>query len=201
MKKILLLVAVEAEIGGQGIEQLKEACDTLIVIPNDRLLELADRSIGIVEAFKTADTALLAGVQGITDLINVPGLINLDFADIKSVMEGQGSALIGIGMATGDNKAQEAARALFGGGGNNANMPTHTLSDDDFTDGKIGVLDMLLKAGLIPSKGEGRRLVQQGGVSINDEKITDVNYQVTADALREGIVIKKGKKVFHKIIK
>ncbi len=97
------------------------------------------------------------------------------------------------------DKALAAAKALFGGGANSADMPTTTLTADDLTDGKIGILDAMLKAGLIPSKGEGRRLIQQGGVSVDDTKITDPNFAFTADALAEGVVIKKGKKVYHKI--
>ena len=82
-----------------GIDSLREEVDTLIVIPNDRLLALADRTISMIDAFKQADQVLLQGVSGITDLITTPGLINLDFADVKSVMAGAGSALMGIGSA------------------------------------------------------------------------------------------------------
>ena len=96
------------------------------------------------------------------------------------------------------NKAQSAARAIFAGGGSHENMPTTTLADDDLTDGEIGVLDMMVKGALAASKGEARRLVMQGGVSIEDQKITDPQYKVTAEALKNGIVLKKGKKVFHK---
>jgi len=96
-------------------------------------------------------------------------------------------------------KAREVSKSLFGGGADNANMPTTTLTDDDFTDGKIGLLDLLVKAGLAPSKGEGRRLVQQGGVSVDDEKISDVALQIEKEKIANGIIIKKGKKVFHKI--
>ncbi len=92
-----------------GVAKLKEEVDTLIVVPNDRLLEISDRGISMVEAFATADQVLLAGVQGITDLITTPGLINLDFADVKSVMQGAGSALMGIGSARGADRAIKAA--------------------------------------------------------------------------------------------
>ncbi|WP_300266084.1 cell division protein FtsZ [Microbacterium sp.] len=92
-----------------GVAQLKEEVDTLIVVPNDRLLEISDRGISMIEAFATADQVLLAGVQGITDLITTPGLINLDFADVKSVMQGAGSALMGIGSARGADRAIKAA--------------------------------------------------------------------------------------------
>ncbi|WP_029150761.1 cell division protein FtsZ [Microbacterium indicum] len=92
-----------------GVAVLKDEVDTLIVVPNDRLLEISDRGISMVEAFATADQVLLAGVQGITDLITTPGLINLDFADVKSVMQGAGSALMGIGSARGADRAIKAA--------------------------------------------------------------------------------------------
>ena len=93
----------------EGIENLRKEVDTLIVIPNDRLLSISDRSVSAPEAFKTADQVLLSGVQGITDLITTPGLINLDFADVKSVMDGAGSALMGIGSARGEARATRAA--------------------------------------------------------------------------------------------
>jgi cell division protein FtsZ len=93
----------------EGIENLRSEVDTLIIIPNDRLLSISDRSISLVEAFRSADQVLLSGVQGITDLITTPGLINLDFADVKSVMSGAGSALMGIGSARGESRAAKAA--------------------------------------------------------------------------------------------
>jgi len=92
-----------------GIDELREEVDTLIVIPNDRLLSISDRNISMLDAFKSADQVLLQGVSGITDLITTPGLINLDFADVKSVMSGAGSALMGIGSSRGDNRAVDAA--------------------------------------------------------------------------------------------
>ena len=94
-----------------GIETLKEKVDTLITIPNDRLLQVIEKQTSIVEAFRIADDVLRQGVQGISDLIAVPGLINLDFADVKTIMKETGSALMGIGTAGGDNRATEAARA------------------------------------------------------------------------------------------
>jgi cell division protein FtsZ len=98
--------AAQAEL---GIERLRGEVDTLIVIPNDRLLSISDRHVSVLEAFKAADQVLLSGVQGITDLITTPGLINLDFADVKSVMSGAGSALMGIGSARGDDRSVAAA--------------------------------------------------------------------------------------------
>ncbi|MBA2298205.1 MAG: hypothetical protein H0W14_09240, partial [Actinobacteria bacterium] len=97
----------------QGVEALRAACDTVIVIPNDRLLEVLDRSTSMLDAFKIADDVLRQGVQGITDLITMPGLINLDFADVRTIMSDAGSALMGIGFATGEDRAKQAAeRAL-----------------------------------------------------------------------------------------
>lgn len=96
-------------------------------------------------------------------------------------------------------KAQSAARAIFAGGGDHENMPSTVLSDADFTDGKIGLLDIMVKAGLAASKGEARRLVIQGGVSVNDEKMSDPQQAFSSDEIKDGMIIKKGKKVFHKI--
>ncbi len=98
--------AAQAE---QGIEALRDEVDTLIVIPNDRLLSISDKQVSVMDAFKSADQVLLSGVQGITDLITTPGLINLDFADVKSVMSGAGSALMGIGSARGADRSVAAA--------------------------------------------------------------------------------------------
>jgi len=96
-----------------GVEELREACDTVIVIPNDRLLEVLDKTTSMLDAFRIADDVLRQGVQGICDLITNPGLINLDFADVRTIMKDAGSALMGIGYATGENRAREAAeRAL-----------------------------------------------------------------------------------------
>ena len=92
-----------------GVQALKDEVDTLIVVPNDRLLEISDRSVSMLEAFETADRVLLAGVQGITDLITTPGLMNLDFADVKSVMQYAGTALMGIGSSRGADRAIKAA--------------------------------------------------------------------------------------------
>ena len=97
-------------------------------------------------------------------------------------------------------KAQDGARALFGVGADTSNMPTTQLSAQDFTDGQIAVLDLLLKTGLVPSKGEGRRLIQQGGLTIADEKVTDMSKTFPQEAFANGLVIKKGKKVFHKAV-
>lgn len=96
-----------------GINRLREKVDTLIVIPNDRLLQVAEKKTSMLDAFRIADDVLRQGTQGITDLITVPGLINLDFADVRTVMKDAGSALMGIGLATGDNRAHDAAKAAI----------------------------------------------------------------------------------------
>jgi len=97
----------------EGIEALKKHVDALIVIPNERLLQVVERRTSIIEAFRMADDVLRQGVQGITDLITVPGLINLDFADVRAIMEDAGASLMGIGAASGENRATEAARAAI----------------------------------------------------------------------------------------
>ncbi|MGI6030455.1 MAG: tyrosine--tRNA ligase [Eubacteriales bacterium] len=97
------------------------------------------------------------------------------------------------------NKALNAAKALFVGGGDLANMPSTTLTEEDFTDGKIGILDLLCKTKLAPSKAEGRRLVQQNGISVNDQKVTDIAASYDKDAFAGDFLIKKGKKVYHKV--
>lgn len=95
-------------------------------------------------------------------------------------------------------KAQQAARALFGGGSDNSDMPSTELTDDDFENGSVSVLDMMIKGAMIKSKGEGRRLIQQGGVSVNDEKISDPYASINKEDFKDGVIIRKGKKVFRK---
>ena len=102
-----------AQQADDGIKHLKESVDTLIVIPNDRLLQVAEKRTSILDAFREADDILRQGTQGITDLITVPGLINLDFADIRTIMHDAGTSLMGIGVATGDTRASDAATAAI----------------------------------------------------------------------------------------
>src|ERR1700748_348404 len=102
-------VKKRASQADDGIDALRAECDTLIVIPNDRLLQISERNVSVMDAFRSADQVLLSGVQGIPDLITTPGLINLDFADVKSVMSGAGSALMGTGSSRGDDRAVAAA--------------------------------------------------------------------------------------------
>ncbi|WP_275940739.1 cell division protein FtsZ [Neobacillus terrae] len=99
-----------AQNAAAGIEEMKKAVNTLIIIPNERLLEIVDKKTPMIEAFREADNVLRQGVQGISDLIAVPGLINLDFADVKTIMSNNGTALMGIGVASGENRAAEAAK-------------------------------------------------------------------------------------------
>jgi cell division protein FtsZ len=99
-----------AEVGEAGIDALRERVDTLIVIENDRLLQVVEKQTSVMEAFRLADDVLRQGVQGITDLITIPGLVNLDFADVRTIMRDAGSALMGLGIASGENRAAEAAR-------------------------------------------------------------------------------------------
>ncbi len=102
-----------AVVADDGIKNLKDKVDTLIIIPNDRLLQVVEKKTSILDAFRVADDVLRQGVQGITDLITVPGLINLDFADVRTIMKEAGSALMGIGISSGDNRAVEAAQAAI----------------------------------------------------------------------------------------
>jgi cell division protein FtsZ len=97
----------------EGIEKLREATDTLIVIPNQRLMDVIDRKMTLLEAFKVVDSVLGQGVGGIADIITTPGLVNVDFADVKTIMKDAGSALLGIGTGVGENRAQMAARAAI----------------------------------------------------------------------------------------
>ncbi len=100
-----------AEVASRGVDELRDEVDTLIVIENDRLLQVVEKRTSIVDAFTMADDILRQGVQGITDLITIPGLVNLDFADVRTIMNEAGSALMGIGAASGENRATEAARS------------------------------------------------------------------------------------------
>ena len=132
----------------------------------------------------------------------VKGGRTMRFSALVVVGDGKGKVGVGMGKAgevpQAIEKAQQAAMALFGGGSDDSNMPTTEISEEDL--GKT-ILDIMLIAGLIPSKGEGRRLVQQGGVSIDSEKVTDFNLVIDKDMFTDGkIIIKKGKKVFHKIV-
>lgn len=121
--------AERGRIAEEGLEQLKNKVDTIIVIPNERLLQIIDKKTSLVDAFKTVDSILKQAVQGISDLITIPGIVNVDFNDVKTIMKDAGSALMGIGIASGENRAVEAAKAAI-------NSPLLELS----IDGAKGVL-------------------------------------------------------------
>ncbi|MDN4607545.1 cell division protein FtsZ [Sporosarcina highlanderae] len=159
-----------------GIAAMKESVDTLIVIPNDKLLEIVDKNTPMLEAFREADNVLRQGVQGISDLIAVPGLINLDFADVKTIMSNKGSALMGIGMSTGENRAAEAAKKAI-------SSPLLETS----IDGAKGVL-MNITGGSNLSLFE----VQEAAdivASASDEDVNMIFGSVINDSLKDEIVV------------
>ncbi|WP_102347020.1 cell division protein FtsZ [Bacillus sp. Marseille-P3661] len=159
-----------------GISAFKENVDTLIVIPNDRLLEIVDKNTPMLEAFREADNVLRQGVQGISDLIAVPGLINLDFADVKTIMSDKGSALMGIGIATGENRAAEAAKKAI-------SSPLLETS----IDGAQGVL-MNITGGMNLSLYE----VQEAAdivASASDEEVNMIFGSVINEDLKDEIVV------------
>ncbi|VEF48486.1 cell division protein FtsZ [Bacillus freudenreichii] len=159
-----------------GIDAMKEAVDTLIVIPNDRLLEIVDKSTPMLEAFREADNVLRQGVQGISELIAVPGLINLDFADVKTIMTNKGSALMGIGVATGESRAVEAAKKAI-------SSPLLETS----IDGAQGVL-MNISGGANLSLFE----VQEAAdvvATASDQEVNMIFGSVINDNLKEEIVV------------
>lgn len=159
-----------------GTEAMKEAVDTLIVIPNDRLLEIVDKSTPMLEAFREADNVLRQGVQGISDLIAVPGLINLDFADVKTIMSNKGSALMGIGIASGETRAIEAAKKAI----------SSPLLETSITGAK-GVL-MNITGGASLSLFE----VQEAAAivaSASDEDVNIIFGSVINDELKDEIVV------------
>lgn len=159
-----------------GITSFKENVDTLIVIPNDRLLEIVDKNTPMLEAFREADNVLRQGVQGISDLIAVPGLINLDFADVKTIMSDKGSALMGIGIATGENRAAEAAKKAI-------SSPLLETS----IDGAQGVL-MNITGGTNLSLYE----VQEAAdivASASDQEVNMIFGSVINDSLKDEIVV------------
>ncbi|MBT2581862.1 cell division protein FtsZ [Planococcus sp. ISL-109] len=159
-----------------GIATMKESVDTLIVIPNDRLLEIVDKNTPMLEAFREADNVLRQGVQGISDLIAVPGLINLDFADVKTIMSNKGSALMGIGVSSGENRAAEAAKKAV-------SSPLLEVS----VDGAKGVL-MNITGGSNLSLYE----VQEAAdivASASDEEVNMIFGSVINDNLKDEIVV------------
>lgn len=159
-----------------GITTMKDSVDTLIVIPNDRLLEIVDKSTPMLEAFKEADNVLRQGVQGISDLIAVPGLINLDFADVKTIMSNKGSALMGIGIASGENRAAEAAKKAI-------NSPLLETS----IDGAQGVI-MNITGGVNLSLFEVQEAAEIVS-SASDEEVNMIFGSVINENLKDEIVV------------
>lgn len=156
----------------QGIEALSRKVDTLIIIPNDRLLQVVERRTSIIEAFKVADDVLRQGVQGITDLITVPGLINLDFADVRTIMRNAGSALMGIGAASGENRGVEAARAAISSPLLESSIEGATGILLNITGGKdMGLFEVNEAAEIISSAADGEANVIFGAVI--DETLGD----------------------------
>ena len=180
-----------AQQAEQGIEVLRAELDTLIVVPNDRLLELTDKSVSIIDSFKTADDVLRAGVQGITDLIANPGLINLDFNDVRSVLEQSGSALMGIGVAKGEDRAVRAAEAAI-----------HSPLLEASIDGANGVLMLVHGASTLGlhEVDEAARMVQEAvnpqanvifGCTIDDTLGDEIRITVIAAGFEGGLPMKR----------
>lgn len=175
-------------VAEEGIEQLKDKVDTLIVIPNQRLLDVIDRKMTLLDAFKLADNVLGQGVQGISDLITVPGLVNVDFADVKTVMSESGTALMGIGSASGENRAVTAARAAI-------SSPLLEIS----IEGAKGILYTITGGEdlTLPELAEASSIIQQAadpdaniifGATIDKEMGTSVKISVIATGFDENRV-------------
>ncbi|MGL5041663.1 MAG: cell division protein FtsZ [Culicoidibacterales bacterium] len=170
----------------EGIRELKDAVDSLIVIPNDRLLEIVDHHTALLQAFKYADKVLLQGVQGLTDIIAVPGVINLDFADVKSIMKNRGAALMGYGVSTGENRVIEATK-------NAISSPLLEISMDGATDAIINITGGM-DFSLIEAQ-EAAKVVSQAsstsdvniifGVTINPELENEVVVTVIATGFED----------------
>jgi cell division protein FtsZ len=161
-----------AQQAERGIEELRDQVDTLIVIENDRLLQVVERRTSIVDAFRLADDVLRQGVQGITDLITIPGLVNLDFADVRTIMRGAGSALMGIGTASGENRATEAAQAAVSSPLLEASIEGATGILLNVTGGRdIGLFEVNEAAEVVTGAADQNANVIFGAVI--DESITD----------------------------
>ena len=178
--------ARRAEQAERGIRELRDKVDTLIVIPNERLLTMVERRTSILDAFREADNVLRQGVQGITDLITVPGLINLDFADVRTIMRDAGSALMGIGTAGGESRAAEAAK-------NAISSPLLEESVDgatgillNITGGKdLGLFEVNEAAEIVTAAADKNSNIIFG--SVIDESMTDeVRVTVIATGFRNG---------------
>ncbi len=169
-----------AQQAEQGIQNLGDQVDTLIVIENDRLLQVVEKRTSIVEAFRMADDILRQGVQGITDLITVPGLVNLDFADVRTIMSEAGSALMGIGSAAGENRAAEAARAAVSSPLLEASIEGATGILLNITGGSdLGLFEVNEAAEVVTSAADQNANVIFGAV-IDDSKSEEVTVTVIA---------------------
>jgi cell division protein FtsZ len=169
-----------AEQAERGIDELRDRVDTLIVIENDRLLQVVEKRTSIVEAFQMADDVLRQGVQGITDLITVPGLVNLDFADVRTIMRDAGSALMGIGAASGENRAAEAARTAVSSPLLEASVEGATGILLNVTGGSdIGLFEVNEAAEVVTSAADQNANVIFGAV-INDSLGDEVRVTVIA---------------------
>src|SRR5213593_3952733 len=164
----------------EGIQRLREVVDTLIVIPNEKLLSIVERRTTILEAFREADNVLRQGVQGITDLITIPGLINLDFADVRTIMRDAGTALMGIGEASGENRASEAARAAVSSPLLETSIEGATGILLNITGGSdIGLFEVNEAAEVVTSAADSNANVIFGAV-IDDSKVDSVSVTVIA---------------------
>lgn len=175
------------EIAEKALEELKEEVDTIIIIPNDRILQIIDKKTSLLDAFRTVDDVLRQGVQGVADLVTTPGLINVDFADVKSVMADAGSALMGIGKGTGENRAVEAARAAI-------DSPLLEVSIDgakgvlfNITGGKdLGMYEVDEAAKIITKSVDSDAKIIFGAVI--DETVSDeIRITVIATGFEEGV--------------
>src|SRR5438045_8206114 len=178
--------SMRARQAGDGIDRLREQVDTLIVIPNEKLLTIVERRTSILDAFREADNVLRQGVQGITDLITIPGLINLDFADVRTIMPDAGSALMGIGSASGENRAAEAAK-------NAISSPLLEQSVEGATGillnitggGDLGLFEVNEAAEIIQSAADANSNIIFGAV-IDDSMGEDVRVTVIATGFDHG---------------
>src|SRR4051795_874091 len=169
-----------AEVASLGVEELRDHVDTLIVIENDRLLQVVEKQTSIIDAFRMADDVLRQGVQGITDLITVPGLVNLDFADVRTIMTDAGSALMGIGAASGENRAAEAARAAVSSPLLEASIEGATGILLNITGGgDIGLFEVNEAAEVVTSAADANANVIFGAV-IDDSKGDEITVTVIA---------------------
>src|SRR3954462_1626179 len=170
----------------EGIQRLREQVDTLIVIPNEKLLSIVERRTTILEAFREADNVLRQGVQGITDLITIPGLINLDFADVRTIMTDAGSALMGIGTAQGENRASEAAKTAISSALLEESVEGATGILLNITGGRdLGLFEVNEAAELIHSAADANSNIIFGAV-IDENMTDDIRVTVIATGFDHG---------------